>query len=640
MLSWCVVLCVLGVVVPFWRLGAGVAGGLRWWVTAAGLGAASMALALDRPPAPPEVLRPRVAPTGGYVGSAACRSCHAAEHASWHRSYHRTMTQEVRRDTVAAAFERLELVWADQPLVLDWRGDALWVDFVRGGAQPGRVRRPVVQSTGSHHLQVLWYSTGAGRELAPVPLVYQRVEQRWLPLSAVFVLPQEQKEPPEPGAWNQNCHMCHATQVRPRVDIGRCDTEVAELGIACEACHGPGGAHVAANQNPLRRYRQHADAGGDPTIVQPTRLGAARSAQVCGQCHSVNILRQEHAEAWREHGLVYRPGQDLHASNLVVEPAARTAPELARVLRARPGFLADAFWADGEVRLSGREYQGLLGSPCYTRGHGSRQMDCSSCHAMHGGDGPTDATWSDDQLRPGARGNAACVACHPALGTPAGLAAHSHHAADSPGSECMNCHMPHTAFGLMKASRSHRIHSPDVAVELATGRPNACNLCHLDQTLAWTAAALHRWYGRAVPALDAEQREVAAGVRWLLTGDAAVRTLAAWSTAWPAATQTAGTAWLPPVLGRLLDDPYLAVRYQALRGLRQVPDLAPALVGYDFLLPADAAAQFGNRVLAQWQAGAPFPAQPAVLLRPAGVDAERLRQLHAQRNDRPVHIAE
>ena len=51
------------------------------------------------------------------------------------------------------------------------------------------------------------------------------------------------------------------------------DTRVVELGIACESCHGAGEAHVAANQNPLRRYRMHLGLGGDDaTIVNPARL--------------------------------------------------------------------------------------------------------------------------------------------------------------------------------------------------------------------------------------------------------------------------------------------------------------------------------------------------------------------------------
>ena len=40
-----------------------------------------------------EEVLPRIGEVPGYIGSEACRECHADQHASWHRSYHRTMTQ-------------------------------------------------------------------------------------------------------------------------------------------------------------------------------------------------------------------------------------------------------------------------------------------------------------------------------------------------------------------------------------------------------------------------------------------------------------------------------------------------------------------------------------------------------------------
>ena len=53
--------------------------------------------------------------------------------------------------------------------------------------------------------------------------------------------------------------------------------------------------------------------------------------------------------------------------------------------------------------------------------------------------------------------------------------------------------MTATTYGLVKAIRSHLIDSPTVESSLTTGRPNACNLCHLDRTLDWTAdLAVHR----------------------------------------------------------------------------------------------------------------------------------------------------
>ena len=36
-----------------------------------------------------------------------------------------------------------------------------------------------------------------------------------------------------------------------------------------------------------------------------------------------------------------------------------------RLLADDPGFVEDSFWSDGMVRVSGREYNGLIDSPCF-----------------------------------------------------------------------------------------------------------------------------------------------------------------------------------------------------------------------------------------------------------------------------------
>jgi hypothetical protein len=76
--------------------------------------------------------------------------------------------------------------------------------------------------------------------------------------------------------------------------------------------------------------------------------------------------------------------------------------------------------------------------------------------------------------------------------------------------------MPHTTYGLLKAVRSHQIDSPRVKASLETGRPNACNLCHLDQTLEWASTWLSKWYGHPQAELSPEDRRVSAALLWLL----------------------------------------------------------------------------------------------------------------------------
>src|SRR2546423_9712951 len=137
--------------------------------------------------------------------------------------------------------------------------------------------------------------------------------------------------------------------------------------------------------------------------------------------------------------------------------------------------------------------------------------------------------------------------------------------------------MPFTTYGVLKAIRSHQVSSPRAADELATGRPNACNLCHLDKPLAWAANQLGRWYGHSIPDLSEDQTAVADAVRLALAGDAGQRVLVAWHLSWGPALQVAGKSWGSPVLAQLLDDPYAAVRCVAGRSLKQIaPRIMPA----------------------------------------------------------------
>lgn len=582
-----------------------------------------------------------IARTGdGYVGSATCTKCHPGEHASWQHSFHRTMTQPATRATLQARFERVELDFFGEPVRLAWRGERLFVELrpQRGAAF---VEREVVQLTGSHHAQVLWYATGNQRELGIVPMVWRIAEARWLPFPAVFLLPPQMRDPPLPGTWNGNCNGCHATHSMPRLDTDRVDTMAAELGIACEACHGPGEAHVHANGNPLRRYGLHFGSGADETIAEPTRMPSPRGSEVCGQCHSVSIVRQQHFDSWRDHGSPFRPGQTLDDSQLVVSPRATSAPELRRKLEQDPKFFEHTFWNDGLPRVTGREYHGLVASPCHANAApgDARAMTCTSCHDLHQDeDDPREAsTWRRSQLKAGADGDAACTQCHPRFAEPAARAAHTHHAPDSAGSSCLDCHMPRTSYGLLTTMRSHFVESPSVANELRTGRPNACNLCHLDRSLQWTQDAMAKWYGTRAVALDEEQRTIATGPRWILSGDAGLRALAA-SSAGRAETQRAsGSQWLQPYLVQLLRDPYYAVRIVARRSLRTLPG-APDLGDYDELHDE---ARCASTVDALQRAFVPTPShRPEILLDERGMQWDTFRRLLARRDDRPVFLAE
>src|SRR5262249_28122519 len=161
-------------------------------------------------------------------------------------------------------------------------------------------------------------------------------------------------------------------------------------------------------------------------------------------------------------------------------------------------------------------------------------------------------------------------------------------------------HMPYTTYGLLKNIRSHRISSPELSATLKTGRPNACNLCHLDRTLEWGGNYLSLWYQQPKPVLDQEQRTISAAVLIALKSGAGQRALIAWHMGWDPAKKISGEDWLAPYLAQLISDPYPAVRYIAnhsLDALGQFRDIK-----LDFTAPAESASAVPH-ILQAWSAG-------------------------------------
>ena len=302
--------------------------------------------------------------------------------------------------------------------------------------------------------------------------------------------------------WNDNCIFCHNVRANPGLDpaSGEFRSQVAELGVACEACHGPGAEHVQGNENPLRRYALHAFSGSDPSIRNPARMSAPRSSEVCGRCHGQRVTGD--IARFQHRGDPFVPGDTLAQYS---RPLARDTE-----LNHERGTFAARFWPDGTARLTAYEFQGYLQSPCTQ----DPSFSCESCHAMHAGD-------PAGQVRPGRRGDGACTSCHRALASPPSAAAHSRHSAAI---SCKACHMPDIVYGLVSVHLSHRIELPDPARAARDARPDACTLCHVDRTLSWAVRAFGGASVADDPAAAAGLSEV--GYR-LLAGDPIERAVAA-----------------------------------------------------------------------------------------------------------------
>ncbi|MGJ0509034.1 MAG: tetratricopeptide repeat protein [Methylocystis sp.] len=402
------------------------------------------------------------APT--FVSSAACASCHNSEHSDWLASQHYAAMQEPKESAVLGRFDGAVFRKGGVETVFFER-DAKY--FIRSEGSDGATADFEVRYVfGVYPLQQYLLELPGGRLQAFGVAWDARPAseggQRWFDL-----YPDRKLAAGDPlhwtgidQNWNYQCAWCHSTNLRKNYDANAnaYATTFSELSVGCEACHGPASRHVAWAGKPSpppphygfdvgfdQRAGVSWQAGAGATATRSGPPTSDREARVCAGCHA---RRQQFSD----------------------DPVAA-----ARFYDAfRPVTLeAGLYHPDGQQRDEVYNFGSFLQSRMHAAG-----VTCSDCHNPHSG-----------KLR--LAGNALCGQCH----SPRVFdqASHHHHAADSQGAQCVNCHMPVTVYMGVDARRDHsmRIPRPDRTAAMAT--PNACNQCHDEKSAAWAMESVSSW---------------------------------------------------------------------------------------------------------------------------------------------------
>jgi hypothetical protein len=603
----------------------------------------ALALALGPDPVASAAHDGLVARGGDYEGSATCRTCHPDQFESWARTFHSTMTQRPSRETVAGQFDGKEVELFGKRATPFERDGEFWM---RLPAEHGTRETKVALCVGSRRYQQYFELAGdsVGDTYKRLPLVWHIAEQRWIHINGAFLEPDDDNWNSHASTWNENCIFCHNTAPQPHMlehgergfDAKKFASRTAELGIACEACHGPGEQHALGHVSPFERYASHVASAGDPTIVDPRHLPQKEALAVCGQCHSQRLPAQlALLDQFLDTGPTFRPGDDLGAH---VAPITRDTPSVQAEL---PRLFSDRFWNDGTARLTAYEYLGVTQSPCVKGG----ELTCNSCHTMHGGD-------IHGQVEPEMRGDRACAQCHADVAS--NIAAHTHHAPESSGSRCLDCHMPRMVYGVLEIHRSHRIESPDVRRDVEAGRPNACTLCHTSKSALWAADKVREWWGtryeRPTARPDGASLELPEAVASLHAGDAVQRAVYA-ANCGIAGGASNDQERVERVANLLiaLGDGYPSIRYLARRSLIELDGaltlgMHAELTAFDHLAPVekrtaalrDLLAHFAERARGHWKP----PAEGLFFGPTFQIDMQRGIALLNRQSERVIAIGE
>ena len=233
-----------------------------------------------------------------FVGSTACAACHQRETAAWKGTQHAEAMQHARGAAVLGDFNDATFTRDGVTTTFSKRDDRFFVRTEGPDGKPGEFE--VKFTFGVSPLQQYLVALPGGRLQAFGIAWDTRPKsmggQRW------FDLYFGQKIPPgDPLHWtgiqqtaNYMCIDCHVTNLRKGFDAATSsyNSTWTELGVGCEACHGPGGEHAA---NPkVRLPAQHpsrtgiawgTDPAARPQVPKPA-AGQIAEVETCGRCHA------------------------------------------------------------------------------------------------------------------------------------------------------------------------------------------------------------------------------------------------------------------------------------------------------------------------------------------------------------------
>ena len=296
------------------------------------------------------------------------------------------------------------------------------------------------------------YFTKRGDDYFPLPAQWDVAKKKWLPYHVEagtdwwvpFYGPTNFDRPTGP-----TCDGCHSVNYDVRTK------QVTEWNVGCEKCHGPGSTHVA-----------HAT---KRNIVNPGTLDFVRANDVCIQCHSQGRP-------------LHNPIEGKYFDWPVGFTAGDRLADYWQLEETKPGatnFFQYADLTSHKNRMQGNDF---VQSNMY-----HREIRCFDCHEVH----------SSSVSNLPVSGNALCLGCHTRQ-NPAGprgtVSEHTHHAANSAGSQCTACHMPRieqTIKDNYVAAHTFRFITPDDTEK--SGVPNPCTSCHKDKTNDWARQELAKW---------------------------------------------------------------------------------------------------------------------------------------------------
>ncbi|HBH61650.1 MAG TPA: hypothetical protein DDX85_07935 [Nitrospiraceae bacterium] len=378
-----------------------------------------------------------------YVGSTRCKDCHWKEHDTWKNTLHSKFMQPAGDYTILGDFEIHNKfttnVTKSAPRLAGEEVTSRM--FIKDGRYYVNTMGPDWEFHDYQITNVIgigrrqnFLTTFPNGEIHLLPVEWDIRSKSWHDLNGL------EKSYPGNGEywsstqriWQYTCGGCHVTGLRINYVEGSdtFNTTWVDMGIGCEACHGPGSNHVKAASEYFNYEKEN--------IINPAKLPWRLRAMVCGQCHNwgsstANIAdHKKGIPAKYSYAYDFRPGKPLYLS--YVENL-------------------------DDRKKHHQQYNEWMQSE-----HAKAGIMCTNCHNVHQAEDFENAM---TKLTP----DSLCMNCHKTLQR---RAAHSIHTFGS----CVACHMPETKGH--EHSHTFQFISPELSIKAGgfDKQTNSCSGCH------------------------------------------------------------------------------------------------------------------------------------------------------------------
>ena len=211
-----------------------------------------------------------------FVGSAKCAPCHQAIFDSQQNSLH--------ANTFYATKDLGKITWPDKPMT-----DRFNSDVVHSFSHEGDKVSYQTKVKDEVYRAVIDYAIGSGdrgltlighnpkNEFQEIRLSKYNDGSGWdltIGQKPLLTFPQQYLGHPLSSDELYGCVNCHTTDGHAAIE--KLEPLVADHGIGCERCHGPGANHIKALEGKFKEM----------AIERPGSLSADRLVKMCAQCHS------------------------------------------------------------------------------------------------------------------------------------------------------------------------------------------------------------------------------------------------------------------------------------------------------------------------------------------------------------------